>query len=176
MRDVVAWWNKTANFLLQFLPAWQTMMNPAHGWKTSLHVSEMLSPSVAVYCVCCTVVHFGKVHISGQSLCLSWSQHFPPNSRSSRERDTSIVQQWHPEEHPTHRTLSQPLPVNSVLYVIPEWWRVPTVTGAWDAGVATWLQARIHITLGRERREREERKHIISSIETLTTTKHTSRR
>lgn len=39
--------------------------------------------------------------------CLSWSQHFPPIPRSSRELDTSIFQQWYSDEHLRQRILSQ---------------------------------------------------------------------
>lgn len=67
--------------------------------------------------------------------------------------------------------------VNSVLDAIPEWQCVPIITGAWDAEGAPWLQARIQLMLGRERRERKGCKHFIPSIETLiTTTKHTGRK
>lgn len=54
---------------------------------------------------------------------------------------------------------------------------MPIITGAWDAEGAPWLQARIQLMLGRERRERKGCKHFIPSIETLiTTTKHTGRK
>lgn len=44
---------------------------------------------------------------------------------------------------------------------------VPIIMGTWEAEVETMLEARIRVTLGRERRKKKEQNWFIPSVEAL---------